>query len=528
MELEATLLRRYAEHRDQAAFGELVRRHLDGVYSSALRRVGGDSHLAEDVTQKVFIDLAQQARPLSRHPAFTGWLYTTTRNHAANTVRTEQRRRAREQTAQLMNEHPSGGACDDAWSRVAPALDWAIDQLPERDRTAVLLRYMSRKPFDEIGETLKISGDAARMRVDRAVEKLRIVLARRGIVSTAALLSGELANHATAAAPAGLSTTVTTAALTAVPATVSTVAFALQLMTTSKPAVCLVGGLLIFAAVGPAIHQTLARQTAEEDLARAESQRERARSELEEMQARLQKLNTETAALEKSLTQAQSVPAALVNEPKTPATRADPLATGKAFLDRHPEVKEAFVAWLKAKENSRWGPLFKSLHLTDAQIEEFRFLIRESYWYGTNLDLETNEYAQFTLSTGLPAGEVRRRQRALLGEQGYHKFLEEETHQPIRNTAAQVAASLIFTESPLTTAQAEQLMAMLDKNRTSDRTGTHFHWDALMTEAAQFLSSSQLTAIEHLRAQDEFQRAVSTAPQPSLPPSAQPSIISSK
>ncbi|MEO5957530.1 MAG: sigma factor [Opitutaceae bacterium] len=93
---DATLLRRYAEIRDEAAFAELVRRHLDGVYSIARRRVGGDAHLAEDVAQQVFLELARKAKRLAAHPVLAGWLFTTTRNAAANVVRGERRREARD------------------------------------------------------------------------------------------------------------------------------------------------------------------------------------------------------------------------------------------------------------------------------------------------------------------------------------------------------------------------------------------------------------------------------------------------
>lgn len=101
---DATLLRRYVSEGAQDAFTELVRRHIDGVYSSALRRVGGDTHLAEDATQQVFAALARKAAALSRHPLLTGWLYLTTRHEASNIVRTEQRRKAREQEAHAMHE----------------------------------------------------------------------------------------------------------------------------------------------------------------------------------------------------------------------------------------------------------------------------------------------------------------------------------------------------------------------------------------------------------------------------------------
>ncbi len=144
---DAALLRRYVDARAEADFEELVRRHVDGVYSAAFRRLGGDAHLAQDVAQQVFIAMAQQAASLCRHPILIGWLYTTTRNLAANAVRSERRRQAREREAQTMSKINSEPLVEADWGRVAPVLDAVIDQLTEADRTAVLLRFIDRRPF---------------------------------------------------------------------------------------------------------------------------------------------------------------------------------------------------------------------------------------------------------------------------------------------------------------------------------------------------------------------------------------------
>src|SRR5688572_2183739 len=147
---DVALLRRYALDRDETAFSELVRRKLDFVYSTALRRVGGDRHLASDIAQHVFIALAREAKRLSGHPVLTGWLYTTTRYATANVVRTERRRKNREQTALAMQDALSKGPLDADWSQLAAVLDDAVDQLRESDRLAVLLRCVERLSFAEI------------------------------------------------------------------------------------------------------------------------------------------------------------------------------------------------------------------------------------------------------------------------------------------------------------------------------------------------------------------------------------------
>src|SRR5947207_11555979 len=126
------LLRDYTGCRSEAAFAELVRRHVDFVYSAALRMVR-DAHMAEDVTQGVFVALARNARQLADRPVLSGWLHRTTQNLAANAVRTDVRRRAREQEAAAMNELFATEP-DAVWEQIGPHLDAALGELSEADR----------------------------------------------------------------------------------------------------------------------------------------------------------------------------------------------------------------------------------------------------------------------------------------------------------------------------------------------------------------------------------------------------------
>ncbi|MCX6953862.1 MAG: sigma-70 family RNA polymerase sigma factor [Verrucomicrobia bacterium] len=209
---DAELLRCYAESRSEEAFAEIVRRYLNLVYFTALRRTS-DGHLAEDITQVVFTTLARQAASLARHPVLTGWLYTTTRFTAAKAVRTAQRRKSSEQEAGTMNELFRDGGNPDDWEKLRPVIDDALDELDDRDREAVLMRCLEHRRFAEIGAALGLSEDTARKRVERALDKLRTLLERRGLSSTTAALAAALANQAGVAAPAGLAASVTGAAL---------------------------------------------------------------------------------------------------------------------------------------------------------------------------------------------------------------------------------------------------------------------------------------------------------------------------
>ena len=256
---DAELLRRYDQDNSEEAFAELVRRHLDFVYAAALRRLGGDTHQAADVAQTVFVKLARQAGPLSKRRVLAGWLHTASRNAAVDVVRAENRRRTREHAAMDLKPDPAGAV---EWEQLRPALDVALDGLAAADREAVLLRFFEGRRFGDIGLLLGLTEDNARRRVDRALEKLRDQLARRGVTSTAAALATALTTQAAVAAPAGFATAVTSTALaaggTAVAATTFMSLTKLQLGIAS--ALMLAGGGLV-------LHQAQANAHLREELA---------------------------------------------------------------------------------------------------------------------------------------------------------------------------------------------------------------------------------------------------------------------
>ena len=205
------LLQDYAQNRSDTAFAELVRRHIDLVYSAALRRLG-DAHLAEDVAQGTFTALAQNAHGLAGHPVLTGWLHRTTQNIAANLIRTNLRRQTREQEAVTMNQLLSSAPDDANWHSIAPHLDAALDELESADRDVVMLRYFEKKSAREAAAQLGISEDAAQKRVSRAVDRLREFFAKRGVTVGASGLAVVISANAVQAAPVGLVLTISTAA----------------------------------------------------------------------------------------------------------------------------------------------------------------------------------------------------------------------------------------------------------------------------------------------------------------------------
>lgn len=214
---DPTLLHEYVAHGSHRAFADLVGRHADLVYSAALRRVGGDPHRAREVAQQVFIDFAHKAPRLVRHPLLAGWLHASTRWAAANQQRSERRRQRAELAAGVDPAlHPAPIAAAErnaAWAQVAPWLDAALDGLREADREAVLLRFFQDQSYAAIATRFGCSENTARMRVERALERLRHRLTRRGVTSSAVALGVVLGQHAVSAAPAGMAGALTNGAL---------------------------------------------------------------------------------------------------------------------------------------------------------------------------------------------------------------------------------------------------------------------------------------------------------------------------
>lgn len=209
IQTDAQLLELYCRDRSEEAFTEIVRRHLNLVFSAALRQVR-QPQLAEEVTQSVFVDLARQAKNLASNTVLSAWLYQVTRRTAIDVIRRESRRQIREQVA---HELTAMNATDTDWTHIELLLEEGMDSLEEKERTALLLRYFQSKSLSEVGEALGVNEDAARKRVSRSVERLREFFVRRGVTVSAVGLTTTITTNAIQAAPAALGPAVISAAL---------------------------------------------------------------------------------------------------------------------------------------------------------------------------------------------------------------------------------------------------------------------------------------------------------------------------
>jgi RNA polymerase sigma factor (sigma-70 family) len=350
MSEDAQLLGRYAAENSDAAFTEFVARHINLVYAAALRRLGGDSHHASDVTQQVFIAAARNARSLTRHGSIVGWLYTTTRNAALNLMREEQRRRQRERATQtdtvLTGNTAATTDSEIDWARLRPLLDDAMDALGARDREVVLLRFFSGMRLGEIGARLNVSENTARMRVQRALEKLQALLARRGLTSTATALGSALTHHTGATVPAGLAASVSTAALSATAgagagAATTLLAFIPGPMTSIITLAMLTGAIVLNLGpqrVNAQLHRTLAAlEHDERESANVRAERQRLNAEFER-RGELGRLTAELETLRGKMGSAR---------PRRPFSGFSRLTTGGRHLDVTPATpRREIIAFL--------------------------------------------------------------------------------------------------------------------------------------------------------------------------------------
>lgn len=421
------LLQEYATGHSEEAFSALVSRYINLVYSAALRSVN-NPHQAEEITQSVFVILARKSGMLRRGTVLSGWLYQTARLTAANYLRSELRRLHREHQAHMqstLNE-----SAPDAWPQVGPLLDGAMAELNEKDRNAIVLRFFEGKPLKEVGEALGASEDAAKMRVNRALEKLREIFLKRGITLPAAALAAVIAGNSIQAAPAGLAAAVAAGACHASALTASTLFLlkgTMQTMTWIK-ATAAVGAAAIIALQWHQNSQEkqqvsqLQTQVAQQtDINRAQQ------AELEKMKERSASVARTMENMSHDVAKARATISAARPLPSQAAPASPPAVKPSMITEmmKDPDMLKAMRAQQVMMVKLQYGALVKQLNLTPDQADKF---------YQTLVDgqMRSVESGSSMLSGANPAEAVKSAAdqqketdsnlQALLGDAGFAAY----------------------------------------------------------------------------------------------------------
>ena len=467
------LLREYASGHSEEAFSALVSRYINLVYSAALRSVNNPHH-AEEIAQSVFVILARKAGALRRGTVLSGWLYQTARLTAANFLRTELRRQHREQEAHMqstLNESEP-----DAWPQIRPLLDDAMAQLNEKDRNAIVLRFFEGKPLKEVGQALGASEDAAKMRVNRALEKLREIFVKRGITLPGAALAAAISSNSIQAAPAGLAAAVAAGISQSSALTASTLVLlkgTMQTMTWIK-ATAAVGAAAIIALQW---HQNAAeklqiKQLEEQSARQAEAFRAQ-KAELDQVKQQNASFSKSMEAMSRDVAKARATATAShASSPVANAASAGGLPNVKgnmlAEMMKNPEMLKALRQQQAMMVKLQYGPLARQLNLSPEQTDSLCQILTDKAVRGM-------ETGAATLSGGDPgnpaptpadqAKETDSALQALLGDAGYKAFQDYQTTVADRTLLNTFKNN--FVDNPLSDDQEQQLLQVMSSTRQS-------------------------------------------------------------
>jgi RNA polymerase sigma factor (sigma-70 family) len=502
MRNDAELLRCYARDRSDEAFAELVRRHVGFVYAAALRQLNGATHRAEDVTQTVFIDLARKAAALSRREHLLGWLHTSTRFACAKLKRAEQRRQHREQEAHAMHEILADDSSTvAAWEQLRPVLDDAMGELSEGEREVILLRFFQGRRFAGVGEALGLTEDAARMRVERALGRLRLALERRHVTSTTAALALALGNLPAVAVPATLAASVTGAALAGAS---GGLAGGVTLILMKTKLTLAAGGAALV--VGFAVHQSNEARRARQEAHALTGEREALRVQVGELERRVASAEQRSAELQR---QAAAGPA-LRNATAFTAPSAAPATTAGGTFSFRAATPEQARARNGENVDATYAALYRRLNWTPEQREQFR-----------NVMLDRQESGERLFKAAIAAA---RQKNPALDRAGMHEVFEATQAQiqleqqeeakrvfgtavgealahyqsilPARSIATQLANSLYHSPTPLTPAQSDQVAEILAQHARGPLGKVEVGLMDADTAMAQLESAGVLTSVQ--------------------------------
>jgi len=463
---DSELLRRYAREKSDEAFAALVTRHVNMVYSAALRKIGNPA-AAQEITQAVFIILAQKANRLLPHPALSGWLYQTTRLTAANFQRTEIRRTRREQEAYMQSL--SRRTEPELWTQITPLLEDAMGDLGEKDRNALALRFFEGKTFQEIGTAFRVSENAARKRTDYALEKLRAYFFKRGVTSTTGSIAAAMSANSVHAAPAMLAKTAAAMALakgaTASTSTLALVKGALKIMAWTNSKVVIGASVVVLLAVQHHQDTAQARQ-----IEAARQQLNGQAEALASAASRAQELEQQTAGIletessqQKDLERLQARRNAGGQGNQSLAGAHAPTTLLAAALN-NPDVREALRRQLFTANRTRWSPLIDGLKLNQQETDKLLGIGADQSL--TNLETavaftEGNLTAEAAVQAEANTERDATNQiRLLLGDAGFAGYQECQMEFPARTLVDQFNKQL--GPFPISAFQREALARVIE------------------------------------------------------------------
>jgi len=342
---DADLLRDFVVRHNEASFRALVARRIGFVYAVNLRRLR-NPHLAQEATQSVFIALARKAESVARGPSVLGWLHRSSCYESRNLMRAQVNRTARENEAQRLGTTTSDPAPAGPPGELEAVLDEVLGELSESDRDAILARFFSDRTFAELGAAANLSENAARMRVDRALDRLRARLQRRGLASTAAVLAAALPAYAAAAVPSGLSATTANTALATFGATAIPATF-LSTMSTAK-IITATAAVLATGFIGFSIQRNL---TLESELTALHAQQAQAKTQLQDLQSEIATLRSAVPAG----APANPAPAATLASAKEPGPLEKPGVIRGAPAGWHKNGSKLDAFDVGVDQNEAWG-----------------------------------------------------------------------------------------------------------------------------------------------------------------------------
>jgi len=510
---ESELLRQYVETGSEPAFRTLVDRHCGLVYQAALRQLGSNPSLAEDVTQSVFILLAQKARSLIRHPNVAGWLFATTHFVSIRTARAEHRRRLREAAAQDLAEAdlPAASTAAD-WARVRPALDGAILALGREDRHAIILRYFQNRAVADVARSLRVTEAAAYKRLERAVDRLRTALAQRGVTSSASALSLLIAEQAHAGAPVGMASAVAGKALSAASTAGASAVGLLQLMGIAKTTAGLIGltAILCLPGLGVALYERHLAQRDAAELAIA------TRAYVAD-QAQLTLLKRKAVQANNAQSQLRARIEALNRSARNPK------ADAQKFLATFPQARGLLTRMLEMGYSSRFAAFYRSAGLSPAQIAQLENRAVELWIH--NLELMPGTITSGTNLIFLPQDQLRQ----ILGDQACQQFQDYQRAESAHSLASQVAVEVASSGSPLSASQTDQLAAIVAANSPEYQRGQTVNlatidWQSVQTQAKAVMPEpiwiAAQSAILATQSELQYRRALAQASRKSAPAAA--------